>query len=303
MLGKAEIIGDFVNEQVVYADLTFLINFIMDFFILWATGKLVGIRLSYPRLIIASILGSLYAVGYLFLDLFWYSLPMKFLFSILLVRVGLFPTNIKVFKKSILYFYSISFFVAGATMASSFFYRTNQFTFSFSYLWLGGGILAVILLVIFGERYLSKQLIPNLFKYKVKLNFAGFFCEGDGFLDTGNSLKDPLTNKPVLVAEYNFIKSCLPNDIQAAMENTNNQEEMLNNLTKSSWASRLRLIPFTSIGKRNGLLIGVRADEVIITTLKKLFIHKNIIVAIYLDRLSNEGDYQMLIPFNIIQSN
>ncbi len=303
MLGKAEIIGDFVNEQVVYADLTFLINFIMDFLILWATGKLIGIRLSYTRLVIASLLGGLYAVGYLFLDLFWYSLPMKFLFSILLVTVGLFPTNIQVFKKSILYFYSISFFVAGATMASSFLYKTNQFTFSFSYLWLGGGVLAVILLGIFGERYLRKQLIPNLFKYKVKLNFAGSLCEGEGFLDTGNSLIDPLTNKPVLVAEYNFIKACLPNDIQAAMENTSDQEEMLNELTNSAWASRLRLIPFTSIGKRNGLLIGVRADEVIITTLKKLFIHKNIIVAIYLDRLSHEGDYQMLIPFNIIQSN
>lgn len=303
MLGKAEIIGDFVNEQVVYADLTFLINFIMDFLILWATGKLIGIRLSYTRLVIASLLGGLYAVGYLFLDLFWYSLPMKFLFSILLVTVGLFPTNIQVFKKSILYFYSISFFVAGATMASSFLYKTNQFTFSFSYLWLGGGVLAVILLGIFGKRYLRKQLIPNLFKYKVKLNFAGSLCEGEGFLDTGNSLKDPLTNKPVLVAEYNFIKACLPNDIQAAMENTSDQEEMLNELTNSAWASRLRLIPFTSIGKRNGLLIGVRADEVIITTLKKLFIHKNIIVAIYLDRLSHEGDYQMLIPFNIIQSN
>ncbi len=291
-----------MHEQVVYADLTFLINFLMDFCILWATGKLVGIKISYLRLTMASIFGGAYAVGYFYFDIFWYTLPMKLIISFFLVMLGLLPASFKEFKNSVLYFYGISFFVAGATMATSFFYNTNQTTFSLSYLWLFGGILAAIILAYFGERYLNQQIIPRVFQYKVKLNFAGLSCEGQGFLDTGNSLKDPLTNKPVLVAEYNLIKSCLPHDIQEAMETTKSEEEMLNRLTNSTWASRLRLIPFTSIGKRNGLLIGVRADEVIITSLKNLFIHKNIIVAIYLDKLSNEGNYQMLIPFNIMQA-
>lgn len=291
-----------MNEPVVYADLTFLINFIMDFCILWATGKLVRVKLSYLRLIVAAIFGGLYAVGFLFLNLFWYSLPMKLIFSFLIVILGLRPQSLKELFNLILYFYGISFFVAGATIATAFFYNTNQYYFTFSYLWLLGGVFATLLLGYYGEKYLEKKIIPSLLKYEVKLNFAGLFCEGAGFLDTGNSLIDPLTNKPVLVAEYKLIKKCLPEDVRMALENSSSEDEMLSRLTESSWSSRLRLIPFTSIGKRNGLLIGIRADEVIVNTIKNFIVHKNLTVAIYLDRLSHEDDYQMLIPSKIIQT-
>lgn len=292
-----------MNGAIVYADLTFVINFVMDFCILWATGKLSGIKISYPRLFVASTLGGIYAVGYLFAEMaFLYSLPMKVIFSALIIILGLWPRNWSNFKKALLYFYGISFLVAGATIATSFLFHSNQYTFSFSYMWLLGGIFCALLIGIYGEKYLSQRIIPNLLKFRVHLKFAGLSCEGEGFLDTGNGLRDPLTNKPVLVAEYNLIRTCLPEDIKRVMDNSISEEEMLDQLIRSSWATRLRLIPFTSIGKRNGLLIGIRADEVKLNNGNNTILHKNIIVGIYLDKISNEGSYQMLIPSEIIQS-
>ncbi|NLB87735.1 MAG: sigma-E processing peptidase SpoIIGA [Syntrophomonadaceae bacterium] len=291
-----------MNGPVVYADLTFVINFIMDFCILWATGKLSGIKISYPRLLVASTLGGIYAVGYLFPEMaLWYSFPIKIIFSVLLVIFALWPPNWSYFKKALLYFYGISFLVAGATIASSFFFNSDQYAFSFSYIWLLGGIFCALLIGIYGEKYISKRIIPSLLRFRVHLKFAGSSCEGEGFLDTGNGLRDPLTNKPVLVAEYNLIRTCLPDDIKRVMDNPASEEEMLEQLTRCSWATRLRLIPFSSIGKRNGLLIGIRADEVTLINGNNSIFHKNIIVGIYLDKISNEGSYQMLIPSEIIQ--
>ncbi len=292
-----------MNGSIVYADLTFLINLIMDFCILWAAGKLANIRMSFIRLALASVLGGIYAVGYLFPEMAgWYSLPMKLIFSALMVVLGLWPQGLKEFKKVFLYFYGISFLVAGVTLASSFLLHPDYNTFSFSYLWLLGGVFCALLIGIYGGKYIKQNLIPSLLRFKVCIKFAGLSCEGEAFLDTGNGLRDPLTNKPVLVAEYNFIKSCLPDDLIQVMDKPLDEGDMLEKLIHSSWASRLRLIPFSSLGKRNGLLVGIRADEIRIDHGDSPVWHKNVIIGIYLDKLSNEGNYQMLIPSEIIQS-
>lgn len=292
-----------MGNLIVYADLTFLINFIMDFIILWVTGRLAHKKMSIKRLGLASFIGGIYAVGYLYPAMgSFYTLPLKLAFSALIVVLGLYPQGLKEFKKVFLYFYAISFLVAGATIASSYLF-TNEYTmFSFSYLWLLAGGFCALLVGLYASKYLTSSLIPSLLRYKVRIRFAESSCEGEGFLDTGNSLKDPLTNKPVIVAEYDFIKSCLPSDLRQMMNVPVDEGEMIEKLTTSTWANRLRLIPFSSIGKRNGLLVGVRADEILIKQGNNPLLQKNVIIGIYLDKLSSENSYQMLIPAEIIQT-
>ncbi|HZK43341.1 MAG TPA: sigma-E processing peptidase SpoIIGA [Syntrophomonadaceae bacterium] len=291
-----------MNEPIVYADLTFLINFIIDFCILWTAAKLATIKISYTKLFLASVLGGFYAVGYLFVELaVWYSLPMKLIFSFLLVGLGLWPHSWNKFKLALLYFYGISFFVAGATLATSLLFATNQYYFTFSYICLLAGIFGALLIGVYGEKYLMQELIPKILKYQVCLQFAELSCSGQGFLDTGNGLRDPMSNKPILVAEYNLLKPCLPDDLNEAMDTSLSEDEMLEKLSYSSWANRLRLIPFSSIGKKNGLLIGIRADEVVVNIGSKKKLHKNIIIGVYIDKLSSEGSYQMLIPSEMVK--
>lgn len=289
-----------MDGSVVYADLTFLVNFVMDFVILWATAKLAGSRIIYPRLLVAAILGGIYAIGYLLPELAgWYNIWMKIIFSGLLIIIALVPQNWIEFKKTFLYFYGINFAVAGATLASSSLFATAA-GISSSYLWLLAGIFCALALAIYGEKLLTRKVIPHILRFGVELRFDRSHCNGEGFLDTGNSLRDPITNRPVVVAEYGFIKACLPKDFQQALEEKN-QNEMLEALTNCSWSHRLRLIPFTSIGKKNGILVGIRADEIIVNLGQKNIFHQDLVVGIYHDRLSAEGSYQMLIPSEILQ--
>lgn len=288
--------------SIVYADITFLLNFIMDFLILWVTVRLTGVPIAYLRLSTAALLGGVYAVGYLYLDMSWgYSLPMKVLVSVLLVIIAVFPHTWNEFKKSLLLFYGINFMVAGASIGVSYLVQSSN-PMVFSYWWLLAGIVCALLLGIYGKNWLNSRIIPKLLKFPVQLTFDQNRCSGQGFVDTGNGLRDPLTNRPVIIAEYHLLKGCLPADFQSALEDSRTQEEMLDKLSQSSWANRLRLIPFTSIGKKNGLLVGIRADEIKVALGKKDIEHSNMVIGIYQDRLSPEDRYQLLIPCEILDN-
>ncbi len=104
-----------------------------------------------------------------------------------------------------------------------------------------------------------------------------------------------------MVAEYDFLKACLPEDFKLAMEKCQDENERLEAISRSTWANRMRVIPFSSIGKKNGLLIGLRCDEMVVILGKKEIMHKNMVVGIYPYKLSNEDSYQLLIPSEIIQ--
>jgi len=290
-----------LGEAQVYADLTFVINFAMDLVILWATARLAGTKIILYRLLTASVLGALYSVIYLYFPTsLWYSLPAKIIFSFIIVVLGLSPRDWQQLKKILLYFYAICFATAGATIAFSYLAVDPGQYFQFSYWWLLAGIIFALLVGIFGEKYVLAKIVPGLLKFGVKLQFAGNSCQGKGFLDTGNGLRDPLTNKPVVVAEYEFIRKCLPGDFQKIVDVAKDENDMLEGLSKSSWANRLRIIPFSSIGKKNGILVGIRADRILVNTGKEDIAHSNVVVGIYREKLSQDGSYQLLIPSEIV---
>lgn len=289
-----------MNEPVVYADLTFLTNFAMDFIIIWAAARFSRHAVSWRRLFLASVLGGLYGTGFLFTELaFLYSLPAKAISSVLLILTAMWPINWQDFKKAILIFYGISLAAAGAVIAVAY-TRQNAGYFSWSWLYLLGGMICAALIGIYGEKYIKQSLIPALLKYQVSIRFGHTCCNGEGFLDTGNGLRDPVTRRPIVVAEYELLKSCLPDDFKNAMESCQDENERLEAISMSTWGNRMRLIPFSSIGKKNGLLIGVRCDEMVVRTGKKEVLHKNLVVGIYPHKLSNEDSYQLLIPSEVV---
>jgi len=290
-----------VDGPKVYADVTFAINLLMDFIILWVTARLAGSRVIYFRLFTAALLGAVYSVLYLYFAMtLYYSVPAKLLFSCLLLVIGLAPHSWTEFKKALVYFYGISFTVAGASIAASYLAAVPGQGFSFSYLWLLAGATFALLIGVFGEKYLLRRIVPNLLRFGVELRFGAHSCNGQGFLDTGNGLKDPLTKRPVVVAEYEFLKPCLPQDFQQAFDDNRDEDDILNRLSHSSWANRLRIIPFSSIGRKNGILVGVRADSILVNMGKKNVLHNNVVIGIYRDKLSQDGSYHLLIPSEIV---
>lgn len=74
--------------------------------------------------------------------------------------------------------------------------------------------------------------------------------------DTGNTLTDPATNRPVVVADYSAVKPCLPQQADPSRP-----VESIRQL-HTAGVKGCRLLPFRAVGTEMGLLLAVRADSV-----------------------------------------
>lgn len=120
-------------------------------------------------------------------------------------------------------------------------------------------------------------------------------------VDTGNMLKEPITNMPVVVVEHVLLYECIPEEILNNLENIIGGDfSNISEKTKSEYISKLKLIPFSSLGKQNGMLIGIKPDYIKIKTEEKENKIENVIIGIYNKSLTKKGEYQALIGMELI---
>ena len=291
----------------IYLDILVLENLVINYLILSVTAKFSRLRVSTLRLFAGAIIGALYVV---FIILqpgikIYYTTLAKILLSIFIVAITFSPRKVLPFIKTLVMFYIATFIFAGAALAFLFFHQQGGFVRNgivyvfgqskwslmvFSFLTVG------IILKIFWEVIQSK-LTKERMVIPVKISFDNRVIDLSALLDTGNSLKDPLTNIPVMVVEFKALQELLPLEIKSIFEKS--QEEDLNYvsaiISKSKWFSRFRLIPFCSLGKENGMLIGFKPDYIEIGEEEEKRDIKNVIVGIYNRSLSRNEKYKALL--------
>lgn len=79
-------------------------------------------------------------------------------------------------------------------------------------------------------------------------------------VDTGNALKDPITNEPVFVLDWQAAARLLP-DVTLSERDFARPPELLQRLSREKPSVRLRLIPYRAVGVRQGLLLAVRCER------------------------------------------
>ena len=82
-----------------------------------------------------------------------------------------------------------------------------------------------------------------------------------------------------------------------------NLDKIINgeNINLGEYISKIRLIPFTSLGKENGMLTGIRFDMARIETDEIIKEKNNIIVGIYNKKLTKDNKYNALIGLNLLE--
>lgn len=122
-------------------------------------------------------------------------------------------------------------------------------------------------------------------------------------LDTGNMLKDPITGMPVIIVQKEILKEILPNiilDNLSKIVGGDVPQEVYND-ENLQYITKFRLIPFSSIGKENGMLLGFKAKKIEIEQedIKKVI--DNVIVGIYEKNLSKKNEYNALIGLDLLE--
>lgn len=305
MIGTGE--GGEVITQV-YVDLLILVNLVMDFLILWATGKLAGLKTGFWRLTLGALVGAAYSLVVFFPDVPLFSSAIaKVLCSVCMILVAFAPLGRGSFIRSVAYLYLISFAMGGAVVAVM--YLKDQpysiqvingvgvSTGDFRYSWLAAGIGVAILLGYGGFAYVRSNWLQQSLLHGLTIYFKQQEITILALLDTGNLLLDPLSHSPVIVVEAQALQSILPASL-LHMVRTGGDEYNLQGLTpdlEKDWGTRLRVIPFNSVGRSHGLLLGFRPDGVEIRNKGKTFRRNDVIIGLINRKLTMNGRYQALI--------
>lgn len=295
----------------IYIDIVFFENLIMNSIILIATGIILKQKLNWIRILLASSLGAIYSILSYISELKIYSnLILKIILSILIIYIAYNPQTIKKLWKSILIFYLTSFVFGGAAFAFIYIVKPQEILMK-NGLFLGtyplktvilAAVIAFILLLAAFTIVKNKISKKDMFcDVEVELNAKT--VETKAMIDTGNLLKEPITNTPVIVMEHTLLYECIPREILDNLENILGGDfGKIPEEIKKEYISRLKLIPFSSLGKQNGMLVGIKADALRIIEEEQEYKKGNVIIGIYNKSLTKRGEYRALIGLELLEN-
>ena len=288
----------------IYLDIIFLENFVLNLILLYAVGIETKSKIKFYRIIIASILGSIYAIIlYIVKNEFLYSIVMKFMLSIVMVYVSFETKGFKDILKKLLYFYLTSFVFGGGALALIYMVNTGKISIqngiiqgSYTRLTIMIGIIIAFIIIIIAFSLIKNRISKNDLICNIGIRINNKEVKTKAMIDTGNLLKEPITNIPVVVVEHRLLKNIIPNEILENIDKIlgGDLSEISENI-KSQYILKMKVIPFTSLGKQNGMLLGIKAQELKIEEMNETKIIEKIIIGLYNKKISPKGEFHALI--------
>lgn len=293
----------------IYIDVVFIENLIMNYIILFATSIIIKIKVKHIRLILASTLGAIYSIiAYMSILEMYSSVILKIILSVIIVYISYNPQNVKNMWKYLVIFYMTSFVFGGAAFALIYIVKPQDILMK-NGLFLGTYPLKTIILgtiVAFVVIVTSFKLVKFKISKKdmfctIKININKVEIETKAMIDTGNLLKEPISNTPVIVVEHTLLYDCMPKEILNNLENILGGDfENISEEVKNKYISKLKVIPFSSLGKQNGMLIGIKPEEVTVINDENENKINNVIIGIYNKSLTKRGEYRALIGIELL---
>ncbi len=290
----------------VYVDIILLENICMNFIILFSTAYIMKIQIKYLRIFISSLIGAIYAVlVYANILAIYTNIIMKIILSICMIYVAYKPKSLKGMIKELILFYLVSFALGGCAFALLYIVKPQEIlirngvyigTYPIKIALLGGIVGFVITYI--GIRTVKNKIVKNEIIYTTKIKINNKSNLTKLLLDTGNMLKDPLTNSPVILVEKKILETLVPEELIKIMEQKNGGD--INEILEE-YKKRIRIIPFTSVGKQNGMMIGIKVDEVNVITEVDEIVNNDAIICLYNRNFSKSKKYFGLIGLDLLE--
>ena len=281
----------------IYVDLLFVLNLVINALVLSGAAVLARERLHHLRLLSGAAIGAFYSVLMFFPKTgILFRVGARLAVGALMVAVGISVPSFKRYLRALLWFF-LSLGVFGGGM-----YLFYSFTAAGSQMVMSGGIyyvdmpLWLLLSVSFGFYGLIRltalwqhRHTPSHSLRSVEICFGGKYRTLTAFVDTGNTLSDPLTLACVIVVEAQALRGVLPETLLSAVKA--GDPTCLDSLHFEG--IKCRLLPFRGVGESGGMLLAVRPDWV--RLLPRGEPMENVLLGLSAGKMSEDGTYQALL--------
>lgn len=279
--------------MVVYLDQVFLLNFVVDYLLLLCSGRLAGEVLCRRRLALGAAIGAGYAGAACLPGLGFLLHPLcKVGAGVFTVLAG-YGGSRRLLRLSLVFF-AVSAAFGGGILALQLLGGPG--------LTLGNGVvsapldLKVVLLSAAGCYGLITLVFQRTARHSPRRELApAVLTLGKrqvvltALVDTGNTLTDPVSGRPVLVAEGEKAERLFPEGSAPGPEELRDPASALERLRKAGL--RCRLLPYQAVGVECGLLLALRLDRVRVGEED----YGPLLVALSPTRLTDGGGYCALI--------
>ncbi len=286
----------------VYLDVIWLLNFFTDYLLITLTGVFLKRKINKIRIVISAAFASFYVLLiFTPLSAFFYHPMSKLAISMIIVLIAFRFKRFSYFLQNVAMFYFVTFMIGGGLIAFRFFLQTESQLLNgiASMQFSGYGDPISWLFVIIGFPLLwffSKERLTAM-EYRtityekladVKIFIGAEIIRLKGLIDSGNLLTDPITKAPVMIMELSKAKESLQLDelYESPLAEVN---------ADHPWYSRIRLVPFRSVGQEQQMLVAFRPDRIEIVHDEETFIVNHCLVGLSKQRLSNDGDFECIL--------
>ncbi len=210
-------------EYDVYADIMFLTNLTVDFFIISISRLILKHHTSFLKMLLAAIFGAVYATVTYFLDFIPFALKVLIdiisLAVITIITYGFGNYKRTLLRISLVFLLSLLF---GGVVFAFYFFTPLGAVF---YLFDGSYYFDISFITVFFLAAASASVCFAVSKIKTPVSALPSVMEATvtvfgkdlhakAFLDTGNSLTESIYGLPVLVCDYSFIEPILPVELK-----------------------------------------------------------------------------------------
>ncbi|MBS6196020.1 MAG: sigma-E processing peptidase SpoIIGA [Clostridiales bacterium] len=278
----------------VYLDVFFVLNGTMDYFLLRLVNRLLHGSATPGRSLLGALAGAAGACipvifpGNRFLN----TILVHVIINTIMVRFGCNLKKIRVLIKGVFLLYAAAFLLGGMMQLLKTFTGTEGIC-----IFLATAAVSQLILTVGLRAYIRGEKREKQ-TYRILLYADGKCKEGTALLDTGNSLTDPASGKPVSVGTIQMLDGLLPEETRKQLE-----DFWEGKISKGDFGNlNPHFLPFTSLGRARGIALAVTLDYL---CMEGREIHKVItrpVIAFSRENSSFLGDYQMILHPNLIDS-
>jgi stage II sporulation protein GA (sporulation sigma-E factor processing peptidase) len=281
----------------VYADLYFLLNLVVDWVLLYAAGRAAREVVRPRRLGAAALLGAVYATAELwFPGTMLFGLAAKLAASVAMVATAYGVRPLARCLRLCAYLYAASLLLAGAALAFTLLgSRSPRPGWGGVPWWALAAALAGVGWLAAAAWARRRLAVRDGWLLPLSVWVGEGCARCTALVDTGNLLRDPLGDGPVLVADPAALAPAVPPGL-ASVLGSGDAARAAEAVAGTPWSSRLRVVPFQGIGVEGGVLLGLRADRVRVGGVET----RGITVAVAGRRLDPGGRYQALVPAALV---
>lgn len=244
----------------IYVDVLIVLNIYVNFFLLRATSRLTHTPLKTFRCLVSSTVGSVFSLT-IFLPNTSFIIPLliKAFAAIIITALAFGIKDKRHTLKLVIYFYIVNFIFGGVIMLLYNIFEPKFMAMGNSYFYIDFSLLSLIVFTavayftVTALRYFLDKGCDIKHRYKVVVRKGNNVSSIDAVADSGNSLVDSFSGKPVII--------CRQSDLYKIIDFSSDIN--FDNAKEAYEKNAIRFIPYSTIGN-TGMIPIFTPDEILI---------------------------------------